>query len=244
MKEVKKIKTHKNTFDIALIENPERQPLSSELKSKILTVYQMTGIPPFGLTILGGRVYVNVSGLDHQIQQAERDGKFKVKGIYQIQLSEPTAENEYLTGYRAVIELEDDPKRMELRTQIISEALKVNKTEKEIDKILEVSGLLPPRFVDEGWATPTTCQAIAYSYKFDPASGKKIKDKILLENLLMMAIRKATNRAKRQLIGCGITSIEELPYVTDKVNLKENPVKHTPEAKVQKIFEEAEVVND
>jgi hypothetical protein len=230
-------------MNLALIDNPERAPLTPELKEKIMEISRLTGILPSGLTVLGGRIYVNVSGLDGKIQEAEKNGKFKIKSIDTVHLQHPTEENGYLAGYKAIIDLQDNPVREKLRAETI-QSLALGNPQKtysaeEIKKILELSGLLPPRFTDEGWCSPDTAQAIAWKYEYNPASGKKEPTKVLIENIRMMAIRKATNRAKRQLIGCGITSLEEVAYTQNATvtpPTESSNEKSKPEAKVDGLF--------
>jgi hypothetical protein len=72
----------------------------------------------------------------------------------------------------------------------------------------------------EGWASPESIKAIAWTWKignekeYDSYGNEhevKVHDKLLLENVIMMAERRATNRAKREATGTGITSVEEAP---------------------------------
>lgn len=165
-------------------------------------------LPITGITVLGGRFYVNVSGLDSKIQ---RDGR-KIKRIDYELIQRATSENDYLAGYVGIVEFEDTPERMELRNEMVKEALKVGKDPDEIANIVSKSGLSPPIYRDEGWCSPKTATAIAYSYAYNEQAGRKLPDtrNPLVENVMMMAIRKATNRAKRQAIGCGLTSVEEV----------------------------------
>jgi len=165
-------------------------------------------LPITGITVLGGRFYVNVSGLDSKLQRDQR----KIKRIDYELIQRATEENGFLAGYVGIVEFEDVPERMQLRNEMVKEALKANKNPDEIAKIVSKAGLSPPIYRDEGWCSPKTAPAIAYDYNYNEQAGRKIADKKnpLVENVMMMAIRKATNRAKRQAIGCGLTSVEEV----------------------------------
>jgi len=173
-------------------------------------------LPITGITVLGGRFYVNVSGLDSKLQRDDR----KIKRIDYELIQRATSENGYLAGYVGIVEFEDLPERMELRNEMVMEALKAGKTPDEIARIVSQAGLSPPIFRDEGWCSPKTASAIAYDYTYNEQAGKKVPDKKnpLIENVMMMAIRKATNRAKRQAIGCGLTSVEEVMGQNERVS--------------------------
>jgi hypothetical protein len=173
-------------------------------------------LPITGITILGGRFYVNVSGLDSKLQ---RDGR-KVKRIDYELIQRATSENGYLAGYVGIVEFEDTEERMLLRNEIISKALEAGKSPDEISRIVSQAGLSPPIYRDEGWCSPKTASAIAYDYTYNESAGRKLPDKKnpLIENVMMMAIRKATNRAKRQAIGCGLTSVEEVMGQNERVS--------------------------
>lgn len=209
-------------------------PISPEIKEKIQRFTEIYGIPPFGLTVLGGRLYVNVSGLDFKLRELEKQGK-KVKRIdYEI-IQRPDEKNGYLAGVRGIIEFEDEPEREKLRVEVVKKAIEQGKSPEEIEKILEKTGLTPPIFVDEGWTSPKTCPAIAYLYQYDKEQGKKVPKDVLVENVMMMAIRKATNRAKRLAVGCGLTSVDEVEYTEKKViDMPSEPEK--PDLDAESIF--------
>lgn len=188
---------------------------------RMATVAVDNDLPITGITVLGGRFYVNVTGLDSKLQ---RDGR-KIKRIDYELIQRATEENGYLAGYVGIVEFEDLPERMQLRNEMVKEALKANKGPDEIANIVSKAGLSPPIYRDEGWCSPKTAPAIAYDYEYKEQVGRKVPDtkNPLVENVMMMAIRKATNRAKRQAIGCGLTSVEEIIGQQEKKEPQEKP---------------------
>jgi hypothetical protein len=218
MKEARKKNQALTKFNTSLMESNEGAAMTPDIKAKFIAASELTGIPPFGFTMLGGRLYINSTGIDVKVLEGELRKRYKVKGIKTISIQRPTKDNGYLAGFKGIIELFDTPERDRLRQEIIIEALKVNKTKEEIYDILETSGMLPPRFEDEGWTDPNTCQAIAFPYVWNSTAGKKLPmtEKVLIGNINMMGIRKATNRAKNQLTGVGFTSLDEVSYNIDE----------------------------
>jgi len=175
-------------------------------------------LPVMGITILGGRPYVNVTGLDSKLQSDTR----KVKRVDYEVIQRANAENGYLAGYVGVVEFEDIPQRITLRAEVIIEALKANKSWDEIEKIIKDSGLSPPMYRDEGWNSPRTSPAICYEYRYNKEAQRKLPyGEPLIENVNMMAIRKATNRARRHAVGCGLTSVEEIGQVSPELKVEE-----------------------
>jgi len=197
------------TKDIAIVK--ERDTARALIKA----IASEHNLPVYGLTILGGRPYVNVTGLDSKLQLDER----KVKRVDYEMIQRAVPENDYLAGYVGIVEFEDTPERMKLRAEVITEALKQNKSFEEIKRIVEASGLTAPIYRDEGWCSPATAPAICYNYIYDKQSQRKIADKEhpLIENVNMMALRKATNRAKRHAVGCGLTSVEEMGQLSTEL---------------------------
>lgn len=200
---------------------------------KLARVALDNDLPITGITVLGGRFYVNVSGLDSKLQRDPR----QIKRIDYELIQRATSENGYLAGYVGIVEFEDDAERMQLRTDLVEEAIKAGRKPEEIASIVSKSGLSPPIYRDEGWCSPKTAPAIAYGYTYNEQAGRKIADtkNPLVENVMMMAIRKATNRAKRQAIGCGLTSVEEVMSGNDSQSAEPAPEKSGAERVKAKI---------
>jgi len=188
------------------------EKLPGVIKEKIKRIAELNNLPPTGITILGGRIYVNRTGLDTRLKRKEVEEGRRVKRIQSYPLERPTQKNNYLAGFKCVIEFEDDTEREKKRAEVVIEAVKNNKSPEEIEKILEVSGLTPPVYSAEGWCSPKSSKAIAYEYQYSEEQQKKVPSSILVENVIMMAETKAQNRAIRLATGTGITSLEEVIY--------------------------------
>ena len=169
-------------------------------------------IPPEGITILGGRVYINLTGIDTKVKNKCEDEGLVLKGIEkERELCVPTEKNGYLCGYCYKIIFFD-------RNNFIKSLERF--TTPSVEIITQIERVFTFSFFADGWASPESTEAIAWTYKktgekeFDSWGNErevKVRDKLLLENVLMMAERRATNRAKREATGTGITSVEEAP---------------------------------
>lgn len=177
------------------------------------------GIPISGLTILGGKPYINVTGLDVKMSRMAEEKGYDYAGITTVALKEPTAENKFLAGRKSVIHMFDK--------MLFSKALnKAQNTTLELVKMLREAYTYT--FEGEGWASPESCEAIAYKYEGSAGSKKKVG--VLVENVIMMAERRASNRAKREFTGTGMTTIDEIPadagstMAGENVELPKKPV--------------------
>jgi len=195
----KKVKLDTAT-EVALM-GGARRTLTPQERDTIRKVASYFGIPIEGITILGGRVYVNVTGLDAKVNQ-QWISKGWVKEEKSERIQEATKENDYLAGYRVTIRFFNESKYSET----INNLAKVGTLTPEIIEALKKSYTV--EFTTEGWASPDTCEAIAW--KYEGQKGSKTPTKLLRENVNMMAERKASNRAKRAAVGCGLTSVEEV----------------------------------
>ena len=171
----------------------------------IREIAKAEGLPITGITILGGRPYVNVSGLDAKMKEkAQKEGliisKIAAEPIGEEVPEGPGTEVERrMFGYRGIVEFFDKGGFLEALSRFENPSEEILKTLRD---------MFTYRFEDEGWASALTCEAIAYRYEGPP--GNKRKAGVLIENVKMMAARKATNRAKRSAVGCGLTSVEEV----------------------------------
>jgi hypothetical protein len=167
------------------------------------------GISPAGINVLGGRLYVNTSGLDSKLEKKKSEGKIKIKSMYPKVLCYPSDENNGLAGVRYIIECEDTIENIQARKEILIECLKKDMTNEQIEDLLEKSFLLPPRYIGEKWEDLNTAEAIGW--KWEGQTGRKTKSVPLYGNVLAKAETGAANRAKRSITGTGLTSVEELP---------------------------------
>lgn len=169
-------------------------------KIDIVEIAKQEGIPPTGITIMGGRPYINVTGLDVKLRnKCEAEHLTHVRTEAK-RIVEPTQENNLMAGYHAEIILYD-------KDNLEKILLKIKDIPQEMQQ--EMLELYVHRFSAEGFASPSTCEGIGYKYRW--AGGQKVKGEVLLENIIMMAERRATNRAKREATGTGLTSLDELP---------------------------------
>jgi len=163
-------------------------------------IAKQENIPVTGITIMGGRPYINVTGLDVKLRNKCKEEKLQLAEISTSTIQFPVKENGYLAGFHAEVLLFD-------RENFNKALAKI--TQAGTEEILQLKKIYTYRFTGEGWASPSTCEAIGFKYEY--IQGKKTKTDILVENIIMMAERRATNRAKREATGTGLTSVDELP---------------------------------
>jgi len=206
-----------------------RRTLTPQERDTIRKIASYFDMPIEGITILGGRVYVNVTGLDAKINQ-----QWVNKGWVKSEISKPiqraTKENDWLAGYECIIRFFNQDKFSET----IAHLAKNGNLTPDIIKTLKDSFTV--EFRAEGWATPDTCEAIAYKYEGE--KGHKEKTELLEENVNMMAERKASNRAKRAAVGCGLTSVEEVIGVDSAAVDAQYEIEEKEESLQKELFEE------
>jgi len=173
----------------------------ASVRDMIEKVAKAYDLPAHGITVLGGNPYVNVTGLDDKVQRKWlTQGWVKTEKARMIQHA--TDKNGYLAGCEVTIEL--------FNPQIFNENVKMLRESMTAELLKELRESHTVSFASEGWASPKTCQAIAYDYVWSKDAGKKVPGDLLVENVNMMAERKASNRAKRAAVGVGLTSVEEV----------------------------------
>ena len=177
---------------------------SKQGRNPIEEIAKQEGIPPTGITIMGGRPYINVTGLDVKLKNLCQERKLELARIEAKNIVEPSTENGFLVGYHAEVVLFD-------RENFVKTLGKLGQIDKET--LQELRESFTYRYTGEGWASPLTCEGIGYRYHWTTQAGRhqKVKGSMLLENVIMMAERRATNRAKREATGTGLTSTDELP---------------------------------
>ncbi len=185
-----------------------------KLNQMINDLAKQEGIPPTGITVMGGRPYINVTGLDVKLKNLCKERNLELARIEAKRIVEPTDTNGYLVGYHAEVVLFD-------RENFTKSLTKLPQIDRET--LQELRDAYTYRYTGEGWASPKTCEGIGYKYQW---KGKaKVKTDMLLENIIMMAERRATNRAKREATGTGLTSVDELPLEGDITAPKPQPEK-------------------
>jgi hypothetical protein len=147
------------------------------------------GIPIWGLTILGGKPYVNATGLDCKLNDlCKKNGWVKAHILTELIHEDRDEDGLYRCGFKATITLFDN-KAFKSALKEISE----HPLTKEL--VAELADRFTYKYVSEGWAGHASVKM----------STMKTPD-----FLRMMALTRATNRAKRQATGTGLTSVEEM----------------------------------
>ena len=218
-----KEKAQLDTRTEAALMQTGRIPLSPDQRDLIRRIARIYDLPITGITLLAGRPYVNVTGLDDKIQRKWLDNGW-IKEELATPIQRPNKENDYLGGYKTRIDM--------FNQQAFTEALKAVATNSKAitpEIIQALRNAYTVRYEWEGWASPDTCEGIAY--KYEGPTGQKKPTKLLVENVTMMAERKSSNRTKRAAVGCGLTSVEEVigvdsgavdvPYEVGKEEKKE-----------------------
>ena len=148
------------------------------------------GIPVTGITILGGKPYINVTGLDVKLRKKCEDEKLiHVSTEYQ-STQEATRKNGMRSSGWGIVKLFD---RMGFERALAAAGKNGRITKEIIDAFRD---LYLHVFRMRGFASPETLKM----------GSMQVKD-----NIEHMAERRATNRAKREATGTGLMSLEELP---------------------------------
>ena len=179
-----------------------RKGLSPEERDTLRAIARIYDLPIMGIILLGGNPYVNVTGLDHKVQKNWLD-KGWVKEEIPRCIQQPSKDNDWLAGFETTIRMFNQVAFDNAVKSISSADGKV--TPSLINSLRKAYTV---EFKAEGWASPATCEGIAYKYEGE--RGHKEKTELLRENVTMMAERKSSNRAKRAAVGCGLTSVEEV----------------------------------
>jgi len=178
-----------------------------------LKIAEQEGIPTTGLTILGGKPYINVTGLDHKVKKKCKEDNLILAACYTEVIKRPS-DNDLSAACRGFIKFFDREgflKAIEGRPKLKREEL------------TELREIFTYEFSMEGHASAET---VKMSTMKNP------------DNILHMAERRATNRAKREAVGTGLTSFEELPEGVDSefpVVVKKEPQTQTEKKRTLKI---------
>lgn len=201
---------------------PKSLKLSSGEELYVLNTAAKTGVPPqvivelarkeripvVGLTFFNGVPYINVTGLDAKIQNKCKDEHLILKSV-EVNLTQKCHEDtQFRASAIATVKFFD-----KLGFQAAFEKLDPANISTEL--LVELKEVFTQIFTDVGEASPDSCQGIAWSYK-KVGHGEKVRDKLLTENIDLMASRRASNRGKRLATGTGLTSLDEVP-ITDPI---------------------------
>ena len=173
--------------------NKEAKALSERHEKMLAKIAKDEGIPTSGLTILGGKPYVNVTGLDVKLRAKCKEEKLVHIGTEYIEIHSASKENMHASGW-GIVKLFDRVS-FEKALAVVS---------KNGAPSAEVIGMLRDLnlhiFKMRGFASPETLQ---------------MRSMQALDNVEHMAERRATNRAKREATGTGLTSLEEIMIEED-----------------------------
>lgn len=147
-------------------------------------------INPSGIDMLGGKTYINTSGLDTKIKNKCKDEHLIFAGVSLEETIAITTQT-MRQGFKATIKFFDK--------EGFQESIKAI-SDMNSDMLQMLIETYSYSFEDIGIASPQTLQM---------ASMK------IFDNIVMMASRRATNRAKRAATGCGLTSTEEMNTSTN-----------------------------
>jgi hypothetical protein len=170
------------TLDLACVQG-ERLP--EALVERVRSICEAENIPPEGITILGGKPYINVTGLDNKVKQRCERECLEFTGV---SLEDVTPED---AGSRKVFRA---------TVTLFNAALFAR-------GVADLGGTATPEAV--------AALRDAYTYRFTDigsASPESVQMRTMKnpDNIAMMASRRATNRAKRAAVGVGLTSLEEV----------------------------------
>ncbi len=155
----------------------------------IIDIAKEEGIPTSGITILGGKPYVNTTGLDVKLRSKCEDEKLVHVGTEYVMIQQAAKENGLRAGGWGIVKLFDKP-GFEKALLMASKGGPV--TMEVINALKEMYFRV---FKMRGFASPETLQ---------------MKTMQSIENIEAMAERRATNRAKREATGTGLTSVDEM----------------------------------
>jgi len=201
----KAIKVKTGATKLFLSTDQYAQEVPRELVELCQEIAKQEEIPITGLTILGGKPYINVTGLDRKLRNKCEKENLILINVKAEKIQHATEENKYKAGYRGIVQFFNEKGFLEALGKLSSPDIAT------IEKLKEVYTY---SFEDEGWASPQSV---------------KMSTLHSTDAINMMASRRATNRAKRLATGCGLTSIDELGIeITEMKQEVPSPEKPTP----------------
>lgn len=156
---------------------------------QMVDIAAQEGIPVSGLTILGGKPYINTTGLDVKLRSKAEKEKLLHVGTEYIPIQTAAKENGWRAGGWGIVKLFDK----DGFEKALKEAGKGGSISKDVlDSLKEMYFHV---FKMRGWASPET---LGMESMRRP------------DHIEHMAERRATNRAKREATGTGLTSVDEM----------------------------------
>lgn len=149
-------------------------------------ICRIEGIPVTGITIMGGKPYINVTGLDKKLDNLCKEQNLVKQSIRYEEIQRATEENGWRAAGWGIVELFDREGFLEaLKSMATQDACTVKDLRETFTHIYKM----------RGWASKETL---------------KMASMQLQDNIEHMAERRATSRAKREATGTGLTSTDEM----------------------------------
>lgn len=168
--------------------------LTKEQQELLAEIARQEDIPLTGLTLLGGKPYINVTGLDVKLRNMCEKEKLVLLSVEYAPFEVKVAQDgKYRAGGMGIVRLFDRE-----GFQKALEALVKGKEPLTREILDSLKDLYVRTFKMNGWASSQTLQMSTMQN---------------VDNIEMMAARRATNRAKREATGTGLTSIDEVDEV-------------------------------
>jgi len=192
---------------------PTDSPLTGKQIQFFLELAKREGIPPYGLTILGGNPYINTTGLDFKLKTKMKEEDLVVSELRSEALQRPEKDNGMKAIARGYLKLFDRSNFMAL----------AKSSKMSVEELKELREIFTYSFSMEGVASPETL---------------KMRSMQNVDFIIHMAERRATNRAKREAVGTGLTCDVEMPetvqYQYGTEQEYETETKEPPKLKVKK----------
>ena len=163
--------------------------ITKSIQEQVIQIARTENIPITGITILGGKPYVNVTGLDRKIENKCEKEHIIFKDALIVETKYEATPESLKAGYKYAI-IFFDQKGFQKALETITKTAAITK-----EIIDTLTATFTRRYEDVGFASESSLKM----------STMKNPD-----NINMMASRRASNRAKRAATGCGLTSIDEV----------------------------------
>jgi len=192
-------KEKQSMIDPALLQT-DKGPVTPQIRELITKAAKAYDVTPLGITLMGGRPYINETGLNGKWGEDKR----KVYEVRQEVVKEAVKEDPTAEAITFITMFDQEG---------FLEALQALKGRKISQEILEVlKSIYMNTYQGIGYASGNSCKGIGYHYAWNEKAGKKLPD---LENpitdiLNMTALTRSSNRCKRQIVKIGGASAEEI----------------------------------
>jgi len=192
----------------ALMKTSNESNLSAAQEEMITAICKAENIPITGITLMGGKPYINVTGLDRKIENLCKEKNLVKVGVSYEEIQQAKKDNGMRAAGWGIVKL-FDKEGFETALDKLGSL--------DLETIKELKTIYVHVFKMRGWASPETLKM----------STMKNND-----NIEMMAERRATNRAKREATSTGLTSIDEIGMIHEKNGGK--PAVKPPQSKSAK----------